>query len=132
MAAQLTIGRLAKQAGVNVETVRYYQRRGLLEEPRKPPGGIRHYTDTHARRIQFIKQSQELGFTLNEVVDLLALEDGRHCREAEQIGARKLATVRERRVQLSRIEEVLVTLVNQCRCNTGKIRCPLITALERL
>ena len=132
MAAQLTIGKLAQQSGVNVETVRYYQRRGLIEEPRRPLGGIRRYTDAHARRIQFIKQSQKLGFTLDEVVDLLALEDGRHCREAEQLGARKLAMVRERKAQLSRIEKALAALVDQCHCNRGRVRCPLITALEQL
>lgn len=130
MAAALTIGTLAKQAGVNVETIRFYQRRGLVDEPKKPLGGIRHYSGAHARRIQFIKQAQQLGFSLDEVVDLLALEDGRHCREAEQIGARKLAMVQERMAQLSRIEKALTTLVAQCRCNTGKVRCPLITSLE--
>jgi MerR family mercuric resistance operon transcriptional regulator len=127
----LTIGGLAKAAGVHVETIRYYQRRGLIEEPKKPLGGIRRYTDAHGRRIQFIKQSQKLGFTLDEVVDLLALEDGRHCREAEQLGARKLVMVRERKAQLSRIEKALAALVDQCHCNSGRVRCPLITALER-
>ena len=125
-----TIGRLASQAGVNVETVRYYQRRGLLEEPRRPPGGIRRYSQVHARRLRFIKQAQALGFSLEEVKDLLALEDGRHCREAERLASMKLATVRNRARQLRRVEHALAALVDQCLCNTGKVRCPLIAALE--
>lgn len=125
-----TIGRLARQAGVNVETVRYYQRRGLLEEPRRPPGGIRRYREAHARRLRFIKQAQALGFSLEEVKDLLALEDGRHCREAERLAALKLGMVRERMMQLRRVEEVLATLVDRCHCNTGNVHCPLIAALE--
>ncbi len=125
-----TIGRLARDAGVNVETVRYYQRRGLLEEPRRPPGGIRRYCGIHARRLRFIKQAQALGFSLEEVKDLLALEDGRHCREAQRIASTKLAAVRERVGQLLRVERALATLVDRCECNTGKVRCPLIAALE--
>ncbi|HJS89742.1 MAG TPA: Hg(II)-responsive transcriptional regulator [Steroidobacteraceae bacterium] len=125
-----TIGRLASDAGVNVETVRYYQRRGLLHEPDRPLGGVRRYSEVHARRLRFIKQAQTLGFSLDEVRDLLALEDGTHCREAERFASRKLATVRERVRQLRRIERALAALVDQCQCNTGKVRCPLIAALE--
>jgi MerR family mercuric resistance operon transcriptional regulator len=125
-----TIGSLARQAGVNVETVRYYQRRGLLEEPRRPPGGIRRYGEAHARRLRFIKQAQGLGFSLEEVKDLLALEDGRHCREAERLGSIKLTAVRERLAQLRQVERALASLLEQCHCNTGKVNCPLIAALE--
>lgn len=130
MSAQFTIGTLAKQASVNVETIRYYQRRGLVGEPARPPGGIRRYTGAHARRLQFIRQAQTLGFSLEEVADLLTLEDGKHCHEAEQLGSAKLATVRERMAQLRRVEKALATLVDQCQCNTGKVRCPLIAALD--
>ena len=125
-----TIGRLARQAGVNVETVRYYQRRGLLEEPRRPAGGIRRYGEAHARRLRFIKQAQGLGFSLEEVKDLLALEDGRHCREAERLGSLKLAAVRERLARLRHVERALASLVGQCHCNRGTVSCPLIAALE--
>jgi MerR family transcriptional regulator, mercuric resistance operon regulatory protein len=131
MPEQYTIGTLAKQAGVNVETIRYYQRRGLVGEPNRPLGGVRRYTQAHAKRLRFIKQAQALGFSLDEVNDLLALEDGRHCRQAEQVGSRKLAMVRARITQLRRVEEALATLVDQCHCNTGKVHCPLIAALEQ-
>lgn len=130
MPEQYTIGTLAKQAGVHVETIRYYQRRGLVGEPDRPLGGIRRYTPAHVRRLRFVKEAQTLGFSLEEVADLLALEDGRHCQEAEQLGSRKLTTVRERIAQLRRVEKVLTALVDQCHCNTGKVRCPLIASLE--
>lgn len=130
MSESFTIGTLAKQADVHVETIRYYQRRGLVGEPDRPARGIRRYTPAHVRRLRFVKEAQSLGFSLEEVADLLALEDGRHCREAEQIGLRKLNTVRERIAQLHRVEKVLTALVDQCHCNTGKVRCPLIASLE--
>lgn len=130
MPEQYTIGALAKHAGVHVETIRYYQRRGLMAEPSRPLGGIRRYAAEHVSRLTFIKEAQTLGFSLEEVADLLALEDGRHCREAERLGSKKLAMIRERIAQLRRVEKVLTALVDQCHCNTGKVRCPLIAALE--
>lgn len=130
MSKRYTIGILARHTGIHLETIRYYQRRGLIEEPARPPRGIRHYTGVHARRLQFIRQAQSLGFTLNEVRELLALDDGRHCRQAELIGARKLALVRERLAQMRRVERALARLVRECHSNSGKVRCPLIKALE--
>lgn len=130
MATAYTIGTLAKQADVNVETVRYYQRRGLVGEPERPLGGIRRYTPADVARLRFIKGAQTLGFSLDEVADLLALEDGRHCREAENLGARKLTTVRERIAQLRRVEKALAALIERCQSNSGKVRCPLVAALE--
>ena len=129
MLESYTIGALARQAGVNVETIRYYQRRGLIGEPRRPPGGIRRYGEPHAERLRFIRQAQALGFSLEEVKELLALEDGQHCREAERLGAIKLAAVRERLGQLRRVERALAALVNQCHSNAGRVRCPLMAAL---
>ena len=129
MPESYTIGTLARQVGVNVETVRYYQRRGLIGEPRRPPGGIRRYGEPHVGRLRFIRQAQELGFSLEEVKELLALEDGQHCREAERLGAIKLAAVRERLGQLRRVERALAALVNQCHSNAGRVRCPLMAAL---
>jgi MerR family transcriptional regulator, mercuric resistance operon regulatory protein len=132
MSERYTIGTLARQAGVNVETIRYYQRRRLVQEPARPLGGIRHYAQEHARRLRFIKEAQRLGFSLDEVGELLSLEDGLHCREVEEIAGQKLATVRERIAQLARIETVLAVLVGKCHGNRGKLRCPLISSLESL
>ena len=126
-----TIGSLAKVAEVPIETIRYYQRRGLVPEPAKPLGGIRRYDEYHVRRLRFIKRAQALGFNLDEVADLLALEDGRHCREAEQLGENKLSLVRERIAQLQRVEQALTALVHECHCNGGPVHCPLIAALEQ-
>ena len=125
-----TIGKLARTAGVHVETIRYYQRLGLVDEPKRPPGGIRRYTRAHARRLQFIRKARCLGFSLGEVSELLALNDGSQCREAAGIGSRKLEAVRARIAQLNRIEKTLVMLVSECRRSTGRVRCPLIVTLE--
>ena len=130
MAERRTIGGLAREAGVHVETIRYYQRRGLVPEPSKPLGGIRNYAPEHVQRLRFIKQAQQLGFSLEEVGDLLSLEDGLHCHEVEEIAGQKLATVRERISQLKTIESVLASLIGKCSRNKGKLRCPLISALE--
>lgn len=130
MPERRTIGALAQQAGVNVETIRYYQRRGLVPEPVKPLGGIRNYAPEHVQRLRFIKRAQQLGFSLEEVGDLLSLEDGLHCREVEEIAGEKLTLVRERIAQLGMIESALATLIGKCRSNKGKLRCPLISALE--
>ena len=130
MSKSYTIGSLARQVGLNVETIRYYQRRGIAQEPTKPPRGIRHYTEEHARRLRFIKEAQKLGFSLDEVGELLSLEDGQHCCEMEEIAGNKLAIVRERIAQLGKIEDVLAVLVGKCHGNRGKLRCPLIASLE--
>ena len=78
----LTIGVLAEAAGVNVETIRFYQRKGLMQEPDRPQGGIRRYGEADLARVRFIKSAQRLGFSLDEIGDLLELEDGSHCTEA--------------------------------------------------
>ncbi len=85
MEASLTIGRLAESAQVNVETVRYYQRRGLMREPARPTGSVRRYSNDDVTRIRFIKRAQQLGFTLDEITSLFKLEDGRSCREIEHL-----------------------------------------------
>ena len=125
----LTVGLLAKSAGVNVETIRFYQRKGLLPEPAKPLGGIRNYDPSVLARLRFIKAAQRLGFSLEEVGDLLKLDDGSSCREARGQAERKLADVRGKIAELSRIEGVLADLVERCCVARGKVRCPLIAEL---
>jgi len=124
-----TISRLAQQAGVSVETIRFYQRRGLLAQPEKPSGGIRRYGEADVARVQFIKAAQRIGFTLGEIVQLLQWDDGAHCPEARAIAARRLDDVRRRLADLQRIETALVQLVGQCEARRGTVRCPLIAAL---
>jgi MerR family mercuric resistance operon transcriptional regulator len=124
-----TIGRLAAAAGVNVETVRYYQRIKLMPVPKRAPGGFRRYGASELSRLQFIKTAQGLGFTLEEVTDLVKLDDGTHCKEAHDIAAQKLDAVRARLRDLKRIEKALARLVRQCETRRGAIRCPLIDSL---
>ncbi|MDE2129858.1 mercuric resistance operon regulatory protein [mine drainage metagenome] len=125
-----TIGQLAGAAGVNVETVRFYQRRGLLATPDRAYGAIRRYTAADLGRLHFVKSAQRLGFTLEQVAELLQLQDGTHCDEARQMAERKLADVRQRLDDLRRIEQALAVLVQRCACHEGDIACPLIEALQ--
>ncbi len=126
----LTIGVLADAAGVNVETIRFYQRKNLMQEPDRPLGGIRRYGDSDLARVHFIKSAQRLGFSLNEVADLLRLEDGSHCTKAREQAERKLADVRAKLADLQRIEAALQGLVERCCATSGQVQCPLIAALQ--
>ncbi len=126
----LSIGGLAAAAGVGIETIRFYQRKGLLHVPDRPLGGIRRYGDTDVARVAFIKSAQHLGFTLEQVSQLLKLEDGTHCREAGQLAALRLADVRARLHDLTRMEAALSALVDRCGARRGRISCPLIAALH--
>ncbi len=125
----LTTGALAKAAGVNVETIRFYQRRGLLQEPTKPYGGIRRYRVVVINRLRFVKSAQRLGFSLDEVGGLLRLEVGTHCQEASRLAEGKLADVREKMADLARIEAALSGLVKACHARKRNVSCPLIDAL---
>jgi MerR family mercuric resistance operon transcriptional regulator len=126
----LTIGAVAKAAGVNVETVRFYQRRGLVPEPIRPYSGVRRYAAAHVARLRFIKAAQRLGFSLDEVAGLLQLDDGRQCRQARDLAEAKLVDVRARLKDLVRIESLLAGLVHECGQARGRVSCPLIAALQ--
>lgn len=129
MMEQMTIGQLAAAAGVNVETVRYYQRRDLLAVPDRVPGSIGRYPPSALTRLRFIKRAQSLGFTLDDVQALLSLDDGRGCAAARQIGEHKLADVRQRLQALRVLEAALQELVSRCVTTKRKVTCPLIAAL---
>lgn len=126
----LTIGALAQAAEVNVESIRFYQRKGLLREPERPYGSIRRYSQADIDRVRFIKVAQRIGFTLDEVAQLLQLEDGAHCSQARNIAEQKLAEIRLRLTDLQRIESVLADLVERCAHGRGKLACPLIAAIR--
>jgi MerR family transcriptional regulator, mercuric resistance operon regulatory protein len=126
---QMTIGQLAAAASVNVETVRYYQRRGLLPAPEREPGTIARYPDSVLARLGFIKRAQGLGFTLEEVQALLGLQDGQGCAAARRIGEQKLADVRERIAKLKALERSLQDLVSLCGKTSGRVKCPMIEQL---
>ena len=126
----LSIGAFAEAAGVNVETIRFYQRKGLLPEPDRPYGSIRRYGEADVARVRFIKSAQRLGFSLDEVDGLLTLDDGAHCDEARQLAEQKLIDVRSKLADLLRIESALATLVDDCCASHGTVSCPLIAALQ--
>ena len=125
-----TIGALAEAAGVNVETIRFYQRKGLMPEPEKPYGSIRRYGAAELARVRFIKSAQRLGFSLDEIGELLKLEDGARCSEARQLAEQKLVDVRQKLSDLQRIESVLAVLVARCSAVRGRVNCPLIASLQ--
>ena len=126
----LTIGAVAASAEVGVETIRFYQRKGLLDEPERPQGGIRRYGQPDVARVRFIKSAQRLGFSLDEIAGLLVLEDGTHCDEARALAQGKLADVRDRLADLRRIERALKTMIERCSEHQGNIWCPMIAALQ--
>lgn len=126
--SEMTIGRLAKAAGVHLETIRYYQRRGLVDEPRRPAGGVRRYGEEAVARLRFIRRAQDVGFSLDEVKVLLRLERAPGCRDARALAAARLAAVDKRIADLQRMKKTLLRLVSQC--DTGRERnCPIIASL---
>ena len=126
----LTIGAFAQAAGVNVETIRFYQHKGLLPTPPRPQGSIRRYGSADVARVKFVKAAQRLGFSLDEIGQLLKLEDGTHCSEAAELASLRLDDVRAKLADLNRIEAVLTALVSECHAHRGNVSCPLITALH--
>jgi MerR family mercuric resistance operon transcriptional regulator len=126
----MTIGRLAQEAGVNVETVRYYQRRGLLDEPQKPAGGHRRYQTSVLKKIAFIRRAQALGFSLAEVESLLKYSDGTRWKETRQIAQRKLESLLLHIDQLCKMRDSLKALIKQSVAGKGKGTCPIIRALD--
>ena len=130
MDQKLSIGSLAKAADVNVETIRYYQRRGLVDEPSKPLGGHRRYAAAAAARVRFIKRAQQLGFTLEEIKELLLLEDGQSCREARMLAERKLGLIEKRVADLNRMRRLLKGLIAECGEGKRPRSCPIIATLS--
>ncbi|GMQ89263.1 MAG: Hg(II)-responsive transcriptional regulator [Gammaproteobacteria bacterium] len=126
--APLTIGRLACSAGVNVETVRYYQRRGLIIEPEKPAYGFRYYPAETVARVQFIKRAQRLGFSLRQIGELLALGDG-HCEDVRALATRKCADIEAQMDDLAAMKSALEQLLVPCRSHRTKATCPMVEAL---
>ncbi len=127
----LTIGKLAKQSGVTVETIRYYQRKGLLFEPDKPLSGYRLYSQDAVSRIHFIKRAQKSGFTLKEVSELLSLDNG-HCEDVRKMAEQKRDQVAHQIKDLSMLLEALDELVVSCESDSTVNQCALIDAFSDL
>lgn len=124
----LTIGRLARAAGVGLETIRYYQQRGLLPVP-SPIGAFRHYPMQLTARIRFIKRAQELGFSLDEITELLRLEDGADRHSIRRIAASRLGQIEQKLLDLKRLRKLLKHLVAECEHTRADLPCPIIASL---
>jgi MerR family mercuric resistance operon transcriptional regulator len=127
--AKFTIGHIAEAAGVNVETVRYYQRRGLVSLPPKRARGFRYYTPETVSRVRFIKRAQALGMSLKEVQRLLRLDAKGACKETRSLALEKLALVEQKLMDLGKLRSVLRELVAACDKPHGAA-CPIIEQLE--
>jgi Hg(II)-responsive transcriptional regulator len=127
----MRIGEVAEQAGVNIQTLRYYERRGLLPEPQRGGAGYRVYESDTVRLVRFIKRAQELGFTLREIEDLIELrESPRRGAEVRAVAAAKVEDIGRRIRQLKAMRKALGGLVEACDCEGGTLTCPIIEALD--
>lgn len=128
----LTIGELARKAGVNIQTVRYYERRGLMPKPARTRSGYRQYQPDAADRLRFIRRAQGLGFSLEEIAELLALRV-RHvsaCRAVEVRAREKIAVVDRKIEELQRMKDTLEGLAAACQAREPTSECPILEALE--
>lgn len=128
----MTIGQLAKRAHVHVETVRYYERRGLVAEPRRTASGYRQYGEAAVARIRFIKRAQDLGFSLKEISELLGLRI-RHataCGPVERKTRAKIELVEQKIAELQGIKRALEGVVAACQAREPTGECPLLEQLE--
>lgn len=121
----MTIGTLAKTAEVGVETIRFYQRRGLLDTP-TTNGAYRHYGEAHVERLRFIRRAQGMGFSLEEIADLLSLNDSRDHATARAMAKEKIALIEERIARLDAMASALRTLVKVCEHGAKGMPCPII------
>lgn len=133
--AAMRIGELARRAGVNVQTVRYYERRGLLHDPRRHADGYREYSEGTLDRLRFIRRAQELGFTLAEIAELLALrlDPGKTAADVKARAEAKITEVEGKLRDLEQIRHALVHLAGRCRGGKGPMgECPLLEELGRI
>lgn len=124
------IGELSRRAGVNIETIRYYERIGMIAAPARTGGGHRAYDDEARRRLSFVKSCRDLGFSLEEIRALLALvvDNDFTCDDVRALTEKHLAVVRSKRAELQRMERALAAMVADCR--NGKMpQCPIVDAL---
>ena len=124
-----TIGGLARAAGVGVETVRYYQRRGLLPEPARPPGEVRRYGDKDLKRLRFIRSAQAAGFTLNEIKELLDLDSSDDRARARELAGARVAAIDEKIAELKEARDALAGLASACAKKRGG-PCPILSAFD--
>jgi Hg(II)-responsive transcriptional regulator len=132
METELTRGKVAKEAGVNVETLRYYEDIGIIPEPIRSESGYRLYTEETIQRIRFVKDIQMLGFTLHEIKELLdiKMDSKTACGEASKIIHQKKGEVKDKIASLNRILETLQKMEQTCSMNKTKQGCPILESLS--
>ncbi len=128
----LTIGKVAKQAGLGVETIRFYERTGLLEEPPRNDSGYRQYQPDTVIKLRFIKKAKRLGFSLQEIGELFALQqkEDASCGDVRVQAEKKIKNIEEKIKDLSRMKEALAELTCQCTGDGPVSECPILTSLE--
>lgn len=129
----MTIGRAAKKAGVGVETIRFYERRGLIEQPKKPDGtGFRSYTDEAVAQVRFIRRAQQIGFSLSEIGELLSLKADPlgDCRDIRARATAKLDEVDDKIASLKRMRKALNEMIAACPASGALRACSILDALE--
>ena len=129
----ITIGKLAKRADVNIETIRYYERRGLIPKPHRRDSGYREYSDETTKRILFIKRAKDLGFSLNEIDELLSLKisPGTTCSDVKSKAEEKIADIESKIKILQRMKKALFKLSKECSGAGPASECPILEALEK-
>ena len=128
----LTIGKVAQRAGVGIETVRFYEREGLIEDPPRGPSGYRHYSESVVPRLLFIRRAKELGFTLKEIKELLSLrlDPDTTCADVRERAEGKIADIEEKIRSLRRMKKALIKLTESCRGLGPVDACPILEALD--
>lgn len=127
----MTAGQVARQAGVGVETVRFYEKNGLLEEPTRRVSGYREYDDETVQRLRFIQRAKELGFTLSEIKELLSLRCSEQpCDDVRSRAEAKVTDIEAKVAMLLRMKDVLGRLALSCCDQSDKSRCPIIDTLD--
>ncbi len=131
--SSLTIGQLAKRADVGVETVRFYERKALLAEPDRRPSGYRQYDEEVVDRLRFIKRAKELGFTLNEIKELLSLriDPSTTCADVKNRAEEKIGDIQAKIRSLQRMKKALVKVTKACSGRGGTSECPILDALDK-
>lgn len=129
---KMTISQVARQAGVGVETVRFYGRQGLIDEPARPDSGYRQYSPDVVKRIQFIKRAKELGFSLKEIHELLSLraEPASTCADVKRQTEVKIEEIEHKVEDLLRMKQALVQVARLCQGNGPLSACPILDALD--
>lgn len=129
----LSIGQVARRAGVGVETVRFYEREGLLEEPPRRASGYRQYSEQVVQRLHFIKRAKQLGFSLKEITELLLLrvDAQTSCEEVKQHTEAKIVEVEQKMVELQRMRQALLQVHSLCTGAGPTSRCPMLDALDQ-